>query len=229
MINNKEILQVLRHDLHKVRIIGALTHSVALPSELAKKADGIAAWLGRNFLREPFETTYYRKSLVFRNLNLYNLRTLANQNRLELSDLFSESDDIKLHQAILNSKLLNLYSEARSFPYSSLKYHILLTCALFYNLCNGFELNDLYLCENCPPKSPFQIIYHDSIRVWALVPQKEGALSKFSPKFYTLWERRQKLSIGGDYQILDALLSLIGSWTVALALIEDFQGLTSLC
>jgi hypothetical protein len=228
MASNEELLQVLRHDLHKVRITGALAHKAALPSELARKADGVAAWLGRNFLREPFETTYYRKSLVFRTLNLYNPRALANQNKVEVAALFTESDSIKLHQAILNSKLLNLYSEARTFPYSSLKYHILLTTALYYNFDNGVGLNDLNLCENCSSESPFQIIYNDSIHEWALLPQKEGILAKFSPKFHTLWERRQKVSIGGDYKILDALLSLIGSWTVALAFLEDFQALTAL-
>jgi len=223
-----EFLQVLRHDLHKVRIAGALAHKVALPSELAHKADGIAAWSSRNFLKEPFETTYYRKSLVFRTLNLYNPRTLVNQHRLELSNLFTENDARNLHQAILNSKLLNLFSEARKFPYSSLKYHILLTCALYYNFCKGFEPSDLYLCENLPSESPFQIIYHDSAHDWALLPQKQDALSKFSPKFYISWERRQKLSIGGDCQVLDALLSGIGSWTVVLAFLEDFQALAAL-
>jgi hypothetical protein len=223
-----EFLQVLRHDLHKVRVAGALAHKTALPSELAKRADGIAAWLGRKFLREPFETAYYRKSLVFRTLNLYNPRALVAQHRLELADLFADSDSIKLHRAILDSKLLNLFSEAREYPYTSLKYHILLVCALFYNFCKGVGLKDLYLCENLPVESPFQIIYRDSVREWALLTQKQNALSKFSPTFFISWERRQKLSIGGDSQVLDALLSRIGSWTVALAFLEDFQALVSL-
>lgn len=165
---------------------------------------------------------------MFRTLNLYNPRALVNQHRLEVSDLFTEADSVKLHRAILNSKLLNLFSEARVFPYTSLKYHILLMCALYYNFYKGFGLNDLYLCENIPPESPFQIIYHDSVRDWALLPQRKDALSKFSPRFYTSWERRQKLSIGGDSQVLDALLSCIGSWTVALAFLEDFQALVAL-
>jgi len=39
------------------------------------------------------------------------------------------------------------------------------------------------------------------------------------------WERRTKISFGGDYQIFDELLSTIGSWTVALATVEDFFSL----
>lgn len=89
-------------------------------------------------------------------------------------------------------------------------------------------MNDLYFCENIPPESLFQIIYQDSVREWALLQQRENALYKFSPKFYISWERRQKLSIGGENQVLDALLSGIGSWTVVLAFLEDFQALVAL-
>jgi len=67
-----------------------------------------------------------------------------------------------------------------------------------------------------------------SNREWALLPQKQNALSKCSPSFSISWDGRQKLSIGGDNQVLDALLSRIGSWTVALALLEDFQALIAL-
>jgi hypothetical protein len=109
-----------------------------------------------------------------------------------------------------------------------LKYHILLTCALYYNFKAGFDLNNLYFCENTPPESLFQIIYYDSAHEWALLPQREDALAKFSPKFYKTWERRQKQIYGGDYQILDALFASIGSWTVALAFLEDFQVLANL-
>ena len=49
-----------------------------------------------------------------------------------------------------------------------------------------------------------------------------------SPKFFISWERRQKPSIGDDSQVLDALLCRIGSWTVALAFLEDFQALVAL-
>jgi hypothetical protein len=41
--NSDDFSQVLRHDLHKVRITGAFAHKLALPSELAQKADGMAA------------------------------------------------------------------------------------------------------------------------------------------------------------------------------------------
>ncbi|MHA1651755.1 MAG: hypothetical protein ACTSYB_16300 [Candidatus Helarchaeota archaeon] len=218
-----EILAILRHDLHKIRITGALKHRAALQDELARRADGTAAWMSRNFLRENFRKQLYRNSLIFPMRNVTNTRTLANLHRVEAASLFQETDPLKLHAAILRSKLLNLYAEARRFPYTSLKYHILLTCALYYNFRSGFGLKDLYLCENQSTESPFQVIYRDLTREWALLPHcPSKGLSKLYPNFYTIWERRKYQSVGGEHQTFAELLCTIGSWTVALATLEEF-------
>ncbi|MHA1277852.1 MAG: hypothetical protein ACTSQ8_11735 [Candidatus Helarchaeota archaeon] len=223
MDQNAEYLQVLRHDLHKARLPGAKIHKDAMPSEIARRADAMAAWMGRNFLREPFQDSLYRKSLVFLLRNFQNPRTLINQHRLELATLFNEADAVQLHDAVLHSKLLNLYCEAHQYPYSSLKYHILLTCALYYNLRQGFGLKELFLCENTPIPSPFQIIYHDEDRLWAILPhQKKEGFSRIWPKFSQGWDYRVKQSIGGEHRDLAGILTSIQSWTVALATIEDF-------
>ncbi|MHA1650293.1 MAG: hypothetical protein ACTSYB_08870 [Candidatus Helarchaeota archaeon] len=47
-------------------------------------------------------------------------------------------------------------------------------------------------------------------------------LSKLYPHFYTTWERRKYHSIGGEDQTFAELLCTIGSWTVALATLEEF-------
>ena len=150
-------------------------------------------------------------------------RALINTQKRKAASLFKENDSLKLHSAILKSKLLNLYSEARQFPYTSLKYHILLTTALYYNLKNNYELKDLYLCENLPVESQFQILYKDNIREWAILPlRQQDGLSKMYPQFHKTWDRRRKLSLGGDYRIFDEMLSTISSWSAALATLEDF-------
>ncbi|NVM53919.1 MAG: hypothetical protein HWN66_09470 [Candidatus Helarchaeota archaeon] len=222
MITEKEILQILRHDMHKIQIAGAPRHKDALLDTIAQKADATAAWISRNFLRKKFEKELHRKSLIFQERNFKQPRSQISQHRLEAAKFFEESDAKQLHKAIVNSKLLNLYSEARSFPYTSLKYHILLSCALYYNLKNGYQLKDLYLCENFPVESPFQIIYQDEARIWSILPQQKEGMTKVYSKFYTSWECRRKLSFGGDHKIFDELLTTIGSWTTALAAIEDF-------
>jgi len=223
----EEFLRLLRHDMHKIRIAGAFPHSQALTDALSQQADATAAFISRNFLREEFEDHPYRKSIILQTQNFKNPRTLINQHRFEAATLFGETDAFKLHDSILKSKLLNLYAEARNYPYTSLKYHILLTCAFYYNLKNGIKWNELYLCENCPSDHPFQTIYQDETREWALLPHSRGGVAKVYPQFYLTWERRTKISFGGEHQIFEELLATIGSWTIALATVEDFLSLVA--
>lgn len=231
MNTNEEFIRILRHDLHKIRVPNALAHGVAMPNDRAREADGIAAWFSRNFLRESFkEDQLYRKSLIFPMRNIKNPRALINQHKSEVGQLFQEDDAIKLHDVVLTSKLLNVFCEAKHFPYTSLKYHILLTSALYYNLNQNYKLSELYLCENLPTTSPFQIIYHDASRTWAILPQqKEEGLMRVYTRFSTSWERRRALIFGGDYRVLAGILSSIRSWSVALAVLEEFQELVDLC
>ena len=217
--------------MHKIRTEGALAHKQAMPNDVARRADAVAAWLGRGSdqaYQESFDLSNYRKSLIFPLWNHQNSRRMINQHRAEILDLFKESNPYQLHEAILVSKLLNFYNEAREHPYSSLKYHILLTCAFYYNLQNNFQLKDLYLCENLLVDSPFQVIYQDAQRQWSLLPlQKARGMSRVWDKFHMTWRRRRRISIGGDQRVLDGLLSSIGSWTMALTTIEDFVNLLS--
>ena len=81
----------------------------------------------------------------------------------------------------------------------------------------------MYLAENKEIKSPFQIIYKDKDREWALLP--DGGMSRVSPEFSKTWVKRTEPSIGGENHILDGLLSQIRSWSAALATVEDWKEL----
>jgi hypothetical protein len=222
-LNFEEILTVLKHDLHKVKTRNAIPHKNALPDKLMQKADGTAAWMSRNWgYQEIDEIRPFRKSLVFHNGK--NTREIIIKNKNELGRMFSETDAFKLHSRILNSELLNVYHEAKNFPHTSLKYHLLLVCSIYYNLKNDYGFEKLYLCENQKPDSVFQIIYKDDNCEWALLP-KVG-MSRMLPDFSLSWVRRTQISIGGDDRILDGLLSQIKSWSAALATIEDLQKIT---
>jgi hypothetical protein len=131
-----------------------------------------------------------------------------------------ENDPIRLHKKILNSELLNLYNEAITYPYTSLKYHLLLSCSIYYNLFQGHDIFNLYLCENGKVDSPFQIIFKNNEIEWALTPHK--GISRVWQRFDLTWIRRITESIGGD-RVLDGLLSSITSWSAALATIEDYN------
>jgi hypothetical protein len=218
---DEDFLLVLKHDLHKVRTKNAVPHKDALKDDLMRKADGKASWMSRNFAyQEIDEISSFRHSLIFNNGKIS--REIRIKNKGELNNLFNEKDPYKLHCHILNSKLLNQYHEAKNYPYTSLKYHLLLTCAIFYNLSNSYPIEKLYLCENMEIESPFQIIFKDGSREWALLPDR--GMSRVLPNFSLSWVRRTKTtSIGGEGNVLDGLLSQIYSWSCALATIEDYQ------
>ncbi len=219
------ILSILRHDLHKLRIKGFKPHKEALVEPEMKKADSIASWFSRNGNKIEFDINkrlYLRDSYLIK-IEKNKIRNQIIKKREEIFKIFNEKNPTKLHSQILNSKVLNKFSEARICPHSSYKYHLLLTCSIYWNLKNSNCWQKLYLAENAEIDSPFQIIYKDDQREWALTPN--GGMSRVFPQFSRTWLRRQTFSLGGDDLILDGLLSQIGSWSAALATIEDWREL----
>ncbi|NHI93219.1 MAG: hypothetical protein EAX96_12015 [Candidatus Lokiarchaeota archaeon] len=83
----------------------------------------------------------------------------------------------------------------------------------------GCKWHELYLSDQY--QSEYQIILRKNDREWALVP--ETGMSRVSLKFNETWDRRVNSKKGGENQVLESLLSFIGSWSAALALIEDFE------
>ena len=215
-----EYLTILKHDLHKVKLAGATPHSEALPDFLMNKADGIAARFSRNWMKcqieevSPFRCSYFTFDPVIK------LKSKKFEVSQIINNLFKEKDPLILHAQVLKSELLNMYSESLEFPFTSLKFHILLACAFYYNFTKGHDWFQLYLNENPDSCSEFQIIYKDKSREWALVPGT--GMSRVQPEFNLTWDQRTKLSIGGENTELGIILSHIGSWSTALALVEEF-------
>ncbi|MBD3227997.1 MAG: hypothetical protein GF329_07390 [Candidatus Lokiarchaeota archaeon] len=216
----EDFVKILKHDLHKVRTYNAVPHKNALPEKLMQKADGIAAWFSRNWVYQEVDAvTSFRRSILLHNGKF--TRELAIRCKGTIASIFNESDPYKLHARILESTLLNMYHEAKNYPFTSLKYHLLLCCAFYYNLTKGNHFGNLYLCENQEPDSIFQVIYKDESREWALLPRK--GMSRVLSSFSLSWARRTKTSIGVEDTVLDGLLETIKSWSTALATIEDIQ------
>ncbi|MBD3228816.1 MAG: hypothetical protein GF329_11575 [Candidatus Lokiarchaeota archaeon] len=202
-----------------------MPHKNALDDAVMKKADGTAAWISRNWGHFEIEQVKpFRKSLVLPNRKIN--REISMAKKVEVARIFQRSEVYKLHENILNSKLLNFYHEAKNYPYTSLKYHLLLTCSIYYNLINRNNIGKLYLCENQEPDSIFQIIYKDKSREWALLPHSSKGMSRVLLDFSKTWNRRIENSIGGANRIFNGLLGTIKSWSVALATIEDIKLLT---
>ncbi|MHA1271586.1 MAG: hypothetical protein ACTSPY_17465 [Candidatus Helarchaeota archaeon] len=222
-------LLILKHDLHK--LFPSLYSHSCLNTVLEKKADSMASFFSRNFLKEKFSPNYIRLSFIngqsqISKNDLYSKKIL-------LKELFSESNPVVLHSKILNSKILNLFSESRTFPYTSLKYHILLTCAFYYNLkMHNNRFTQYYLYENIKPESEFQIIYSNKDVQWCIMPKnsykkinKNIYLGPIYPNFGITWMRRMKSSIIGGDRFLDNSLSQIPSWSCGLSYLEDYMDL----
>ena len=221
-MDKNEFLLILMHDLHKLQIKGALPHSKALIGD-TQISDAIASRFSRNGGKTGFDNDnklYVRGSYSLK-FGKNEINKQINQKREVIFKLFQESDPLKLHSLILKSKILNRFSEALQFPYSSFKYHLLLTCAFHFNAKNGYTWKKLYLAENLEVESEFQIIFKSQDREWALTPA--GGMSRVSPKFYITWMRRTEQSFGGENRVLDGLLSQLGSWSAALGTIEDWM------
>lgn len=217
-MNDAEFSKILRHDLHKVRVGDYESHSTALNGEpLMQKADGIAARMSRKSLRVAFVSPedILRKPIL----------SIPKRGKIDplkdVEELFRETDPITLHEKMLNSRALGWYVEAIEYPFTSLKAHVLLVCALYYSLKQENEWFDLYLAENVKPESEFQVIFRSPRREWSILPT-EG-MSRVRAEFSETWSHRTQESIGGEDPHIGALLERVHSWSTALALVEDAQ------
>ena len=213
-----EILTILKHDLHKIKTSNYTKHSDSLPDKLMKKADSIASMISRNWMKFENKThsPYRRQFFSFKSRQIDKISKI--QLTQELTTLFSETDPFKLHSNILNSTILNKYNEAQDHPFTSLKYHLLLTCALYYNFKLGLEWYQLYLHENPKNRCEFQVIFKDTSREWTILP---SGMSRVQAKFHDTWDRRLVTSI--EDESLSNLLSRVGSWSAALAIMEEYD------
>ena len=97
---------------------------------------------------------YIRNSYLLK-VEKNKIKSEIEKNRKYIFQMFNETDPYKLHLLILSSDLLNKFSEVRVFPYTSFKYHLLLTCSLYWNLKNNNSWKQLYLTENQEVDSQF--------------------------------------------------------------------------
>jgi len=217
-----DLLLIQKHDLHKIRTRDYESHANALKNELMAKADKLTSRMSRNWQKFKIDLIKpYRISLISnRNLEVNRQERRIIQD--DLNVIFDQDDAYRLHEQILKSKSLNRFVEALSYPYSSLKYHLLLTTAVYFNLKNGIKWpqDKLYLVENPDTCSEFQIIFNRE-RTWALLP--DPGMSRVQFDFAQTWRRRILISIGGEDEELASFLSRINSWSSALAFMEDWK------
>jgi hypothetical protein len=239
------MLAVYRHDVHKLR---GRSHEAAVEEIDGKRvnepvpcgADADAALLSRP-RGDPEQTLPAHKSL-FR-LSLQTGETVTEQTSVDafreaVQNLVSIEDPEAAHAAWLESDAAAVFNEATYYPYTSLKYHVLLAAALLSNYRTGAAFEELYLVVDDPDEAvtPHRTVLESgplSLRVTADPDGRPAAALGSAParSFADVWSRLPELPVDVDgerrWRVLDAQLRRVRSWSVALQLIEDYVAATS--
>lgn len=242
-MSDEQMLQVYRHDAHKVRgrshdsAVGRLA-GVRVNLDVPYGADGDASAMSRPS-GEPSRVvdnhdTHYRLSL-FSGSTRYDPNTFnLEQYRDELHDLLAIEDAASMHRAWLTSRLMTAFNEAVHYPYTSLKYHTLLVAALVDNYRNGHTFDDLWLAVDGDARIVnHRTVYADDGFALRLTPEPEDRPratlgSRPWRSWASAWGRLTEhppLDVGSDKfdMMLDANLRRVQAWSTALQYIEDFR------
>lgn len=146
---DKEIKHAIRHDFHKMK---GKKHNKNNPQHVVPMgADGNAGDMSRLKLKSKFNTneedaddvSNYRLSLID-GTNLFEhgkRETLCEEIRREFR--YTDSPADVLYKKLLLCKSFSMFNEDVDYPYTSLKYHTLLTANLYWNYLHGRQFKDL--------------------------------------------------------------------------------------
>lgn len=236
------MVAVYRHDLHKARMRShkhaeETFRGLRVNEEVPLNADRDAALLSRP-CGEPERTleaheSWFRVSLLTGQIasSVEPVGDIGGS----LTELISIEDAEKLHAAWLNSVVTSLFSESPYYPHTSLKYHTLLAAALLDNYRSGFEFEDLFLAVT-PSRGDPEVVPHRTVLAtpsFAMhVTGEPGGLPAArlgdvpARSFADVWARLPMVPVDVDgeqrWQVLDAQLRDVRSWSSALQLIEEY-------
>jgi hypothetical protein len=239
------MLAVYRHDVHKLR---GRSHGAAVEEVGGKRvnepvplgADGDAALLSRP--RGDPEATVPAHESPFR-LSLLTGETVTEEAGVDafretVQNLVTIDDPETAHAAWLQSDAAAAFNEAMHYPYTSLKYHVLLTAALLSNYRAGASFEELCLVVDDPADSvtPHRTVLKAgpvSLRVTAEPGDRPAASLGAAParSFADVWSRLPELPVDVSgarrWRVLDAQLRRTRSWSVALQFVEDYVAATN--
>jgi len=235
------MVAVYRHDVHKSRMrshddAAETFRGLSVNQDVALGADADAAVLSRP-RGSPEQTvdnheSWLRVSLLTGNSG----ETIepVGDIGLALYDVISIEDPEALHAAWLEAAVPALFSESPYYPYTSLKYHTLLTAALLDNYRAGAEFEDLFLAVSrgddagvIPHRTVLSVpgvILHVTSDPGERPAARLGDVPARS--FGDVWARLPELPFDVNqerrWRVLDAQLRRIRSWSTALQYIEEY-------
>jgi hypothetical protein len=195
-------------------------------------ADGDAAALSRPD-REPTVTVenHQRPARLSLLTGAPVARSPATLNTQEIRELIEPTDPARLHRRWLHSDRAGTLNESLFYPYTSVKYHVLLTAALLAAYRDGVEFADLHLEARQSGKiQAHRTILHTPELRLRLTADPTGTHAPLGPRpapnFADTWARLsgQPLEVDSDrrWRLLDTQLRRLRSWSTALAYIEDY-------
>jgi hypothetical protein len=234
-----ELVGVYRHDVHKARL-RSHEHAerefrgVRVNEAVALGADGDAALLSRP-RGDPEQTvpahgSWLRVSLL--SGEVVGGEAASESRRRRLRELVGREDPSGLHWAWLDAAVPGVYSESPYYPYTSLKYHTLLVAALLDNYRAGYEFEELSLVADASgaviPHRTVLSVAGFSLHLTGDPDGKPGVGLGERPRrsWADVWSRLPaypfEVEEAREWQVLDAQLRRIRSWSTALQFIEEF-------
>ena len=228
-----------RHDVYKLR--GRVHENaagefagLAVNGTVPHGADGDAAALSRPEGDPTITVENHQRPSRLSLLTGTPTTTLpATLARSDIRELIQPTDPAELHRRWLESDRAAGLNESLFYPYTSLKYHVLLTAALLRVYRDGYGFEDLSLQAGHPATTeirPHQTILRTPTLQLCVTPTPSGPHAPLgtrpSTNFADVWSRLagQPLAVDSErrWRILDAQLRRIRSWSTALAYIDEF-------
>lgn len=222
---NDEIRKAILHDSHKVfKTRHGTKHGLIPNIKLNTSADKDAEKLSRPLIaikKGEMSGDYLNKSFISEKNYDEKNRKQFERDFIKIYLHSNETIDV-IHENLLNDNILSNFNEITSMPYTSLKYHTLLTVALHYNYLIGNDLKDLYLnYYKESPKERFTIIFRYYNHYFVIDNNKNGGRigSKATTNFGDTINR-----IGYSINLQDFIIENLKrtrSWSIGLQYLED--------
>ncbi len=153
-------LEILRHDIHKINRNGEYTH-YTMVSPL-KEADITAAAMARTkaVKREDYKRMDNRLRMSHVTCCPVAIKWKLPAEK-KMMGIFNHEEPSVIHAKIMQSEGLSWYNESKTYPFTSLKHHLLLACALAENFreTGNYKLKGLKLCLSFdPPGNVYKLV-----------------------------------------------------------------------
>jgi len=233
------MVAVYRHDVHKLRgrsHAGAATEfaGVRVNEDVPLGADRDAALLSRP-AGEPEQTLAAHESPIRVSLltgDPVREAGVRDADRAAIRELVRIGDPVAAHEAWVSSSVAAVFNESVFYPYTSVKFHVLLAAALLDNYRAGFEFGDVSLVvADADEVTPHRTVLATDSFTLAVTAEPGGRPAARlggvpARSFADVWARLPEypFDVGSarEWRVLDAQLRRIRSWSTALQYIEEF-------